>query len=44
MPLPSFNVRYLRVDLIRPAIVDCRHATWNGLRISVVPKFDVLRV
>ncbi len=33
-----------RSILIRPAFVDCRHAAWNGRRIDVISKFDVLRV
>jgi hypothetical protein len=44
MPRPTFITCSQRVDLVRPSIVDRRHAAWNGRRVSVVPKFDVLRV
>ena len=44
MPLSPFTMCHTRVDLIRPAALDCRHVAWNGCRLLVIPKFDVLRV
>ena len=44
MPRKYHNAYSRCATLIRPVLVDSRHDAWNGRRIDVISKFDVLRV
>ncbi len=44
MPLLTFTTCPSRVSKNLSAVIDCRHVSWDGRRLLVISKYDVLRV